>query len=872
MFNGKFNVKMKKLRYIALALLAFGFVACEDQFVEEPNNPSNPEVTYQQIPITLDASKGISRADVDTRVYVGQVGSSGVTYHWVKTDTGSDSIGIYALNSTSTMKNYKATINKLMDNKNFARFSSYIEDNTANKNGYGLFIYWPYNKDNQTDATSTINFLKNTGVLVRTQAQQTQYGYNATIGAVDHPSMSNINNYGAAYDFVQTDPDGTGSFELQHQTAYLQFMVYGGGKVKETDNDYTNGWTISEMHVELGKVNGSVSDGLLVNDENTTSTFTPVNIAGNYYYGLPSSYTYNASNPAVGADKVEVKTSGEHSYVSVKLDEAQPLSGTTKVPVFAVVNAANLTTANVNAIKAVATLVKADGSLQVTRTRYINLGNIDINGGDYYTISYKVSDPVEASSALDAKENSNCYIVSYPGTYTFNANMPGNGKVPYKLTNPGFTLTNGKFFDPNTDKNYKLTWLWASGTTFDAVKATHSNYTDTQVVESILTECKLEGETGRMQLQLAQTDGLSGNIVLALYNDYDGDGKFDNDTNEYIVWSWHIWLTQAQDQYFKFEFARDKDGINGYQITNQNWYIMDRNLGAETTELGNPRSFGLYYQLNRKDPFIGPNGVGSQSGTEYDWSNDAIPTYRNTAVFGSTIASWTAGKSFSYGTHFKYPMHLTSKYNFSYGWVTTNDEAASDTKGYYDPCPAGYKLPTTREWDNFKDSNWAYGVPATISWGPFGYSINKAVEWDWTSEYYEESKKVREALETRIANGDYYEVNERRERTYTITAYSGTGEAITTTFPHSGVLTSNGQFNYVGNNFALWSSGRVEANSFWNVWYGIGSDEGWKDGYTAPYDNSDFNNKWIVYQPDNITNYNKNTSAAPTRCIKSYND
>ena len=113
-------------------------------------------------------------------------------------------------------------------------------------------------------------------------------------------------------------------------------------------------------------------------------------------------------------------------------------------------------------------------------------------------------------------------------------------------------------------------------------------------------------------------------------------------------------------------------------------------------------------------------------------------------------------------------------------------------------------MPTTREWDNFKDSNWAYGVPATISWGPFGYSIYKSVSWS-------RNNAVRIELQNRINNGDYYEVNERRERTYTITAYSGTGEAITTTFPHSGVLTDDGEFHYVGNNFAISSGGILDA-------------------------------------------------------------
>lgn len=842
---------MKRLKYLALAFIAIGFVSCEDNFTEEPT-PVGPEGNLEKMTITLEAGKGASEAD-ETRVYLGTFGST-VTYYWENTDK----VGMYALTNTSTMENFEAAINELNSNKNLARFQGDIY--ATGKGAQDLFIYWPYNSSNMVANKTAVNYLKETGVAITTLAQQTQYGYNITDGAEDHPSVKGINAYGAAVDLITTDDTGVGAFELQHQTAYLQFELYG----ENTEGQHAfadGGYKVKGMRVELGKFDGTVSG----KNSKLEGTFTPVAIAGNYRYGLLSDYTYSKNN--VSRKDVVVKSTGTATVVSVTLAEERELKDQSqKLPVLAVVNPALVTKENVNCIRAVVQLVNETGTEYVERTRYIDLRSLDaLKGGDYYKISYKVVDPAEASAQLDANGHSNCYIVSYPGTYTFNVNIPGNGIVPFgaSASDLGLELNeNGKFFEASEATNYEVNWLWASGTSFEAANGD---------VESVVT-VELNGESGVLVVK-PQATNLSGNLVVALYEDTNDSGVCDN--GETITWSWHIWFGAPKDQYFNFPVTRpyNESESGSYKITNEHWYMLDRNIGAESNELNYVRSFGLYYQYGRKDPFVGP-------GT-YDGAWASLTSYANTKIFGTDIATWTSGKSFDYTTAYKYPMHLTSGAAHGYGWVSSDEVDAANTKTLYDPCPLGYKLPTTREWDNFSDIEFKASTPTTENSGPFGYSTYKDYVRGNSSYYNSYSDEADAAFVERIAAGNYYTINDKSERTYVVKDLSGTGEAINVNLPNAGVIRYNGTIEGVGENFALWAAGRLESDSFVYDWYGMYNGP-WHDIRSLPYaftgtsGNSgyitDSKYYFIATVATGSIGGRQATTAAPARCIKEYND
>lgn len=849
---------MKRLKYFALAFIAIGFVSCEDNFTEEPT-PVGPEGNLEKMTITLEAGKGASDAD-ETRVYLGSFGSK-VTYYWEETDT----VGMYAISNTSLMENFKAGINELKSDKNLARFQGDIY--ATGKGAQDLFIYWPYNRSNINESATAVDYLKETGVQVRTEAQQTQSGYNITDGAADHPSVNSINAYGAAVDLITTDDTGVGAFELQHQTAYLQFELYG----ENTEGKHAfadGGYKVKGMRVELGKFEGTVSE----KNSKLDGTFTPVAIAGNYRYGLPEDYTYSKNN--VNREDVEVKSKGTATVVSVTLAEEQELKDKSqKLPVLAVVNPASVTDENVNCIRAVVQLVNKEGTEYVERTRYIDLRSLDkLKGGDYYKISYKVIDPAEASAQLDAEGNSNCYIVSYPGTYTFNVNIPGNGQLPFNATYEGLGLglavnENGKFFEASEAKNYEVKWLWASGTSFEAANGD---------VEKVVT-VSLNGESGVLVVK-PQATNLSGNLVVALTKTNSTD----------IIWSWHIWFGAPKAQHFHFSNTRPS-----IPIDNEDWYMLDRNIGAETDDMSNVRSYGLYYQLGRHTPFITPKENGEWTTT------NQLTNYVNSYF----------GKSWGYGTltvanSYVNPMTINNGHTigtsatsniFTYGWVTSDQPATANSKTIFDPCPLGYKLPLTREWDNLKNNEFEAASPAATGSGVFGYAAPYS-ETDYTNYSSLDTDTygdVAAKLNSRVDNGDYF-VHSDNGRTYTTTALAGSSAStpLITTFPNSGtigyrIVQKYGNYVYsdeyyeaandVGSKIILWSAGRLEGTSYDAYAFGA-KTEGDFD-----YTDSGAGLYWHCYMPwqDSQTIYNSPfgnlgslnlVPAAPVRCIKEYND
>ena len=151
-------------------------------------------------------------------------------------------------------------------------------------------------------------------------------------------------------------------------------------------------------------------------------------------------------------------------------------------------------------------------------------------------------DIIDLSSAGTA----NCYIVSEPGKYKFNASVKGNSQESV-----------------GTIETAEV--LWESFGT-DVTPSVGD------IVRNV--SCKdgyIELETPS---QLAE-----GNAVIAA-----------KDASGTILWSWHIWVT-------------DQPGEKVYP--KNVGVVMDRNLGAISSIPGDSGTLGLLYQWGRKDPFIG---------------------------------------------------------------------------------------------------------------------------------------------------------------------------------------------------------------------------------------------------------------------------
>ena len=804
-------------KYLTAALFAAALFSCAE--LEQPEGNQGTQASGEKIKLVLNASKGETKSYPDTKVFVGQAADGKVRYYWNE----NDQIGVIPFMQDTGFEDLKpnyvtAETQINPSNKNQAQFESYIQAEGYETATPDLLIYYPYNSSMLEGTTGkTGQDYARQGLTFRLPQQQEQYGYNRSLvgenasADKEHPSVWAISNYGLAYDLAgstqETSSEGgqtvsslKGDFTLDHVNTYFQFNVYGSES--QNGKNYANGsWKVASIAVEAGHCEQTTDPNT---QESVFALTNKINIAGTYKF----TYIYNDSDfnnvaGVAGNEKITLSSVAPVDNVRVNMNniEIAPALGgtkTTAVPTFAVINAAEIKSnpkGDLNCLKVSVTCYRYEGGNIVgsdTRTRYYNISNIvgtDISG-NYYTIDFEVCDPVESYTDLSAMDPANCYVVAAPGNYTFNADIAGNGRLPYPET--GTTIMG---VDPKNliqdGKKYAIDWLWASGLSFDAVKS--GDMTDTEVVKQIINNVGLTGEKGEVSIGLAAGSTmktLSGNILLALY-EVNTDGTAGD-----IVWTWHLWLGMPEAQHYKFP-ATNMDWV----FTNEDWYMLDRNIGAESNELGNPRSTGLYYQRSRKEPMI---GFGNVQGST-NWTENQIPTYRNTAVFGGR-AAWTGGMTYSNYNTLKYPMALmtgipsqTSTSEYYYAWSSSKDaknenDITNDTKSMFDPCPSGYRMPTVREWDNLKSDiyYWIKGVQGS---GVFGYCQWEGLPGIITANQANDERNIDYLA--RIAAGDYYEVNAQFERTYHIKHFSGTGSELITTFPNTGLLRGNGQWSYM---------------------------------------------------------------------------
>ena len=146
-------------------------------------------------------------------------------------------------------------------------------------------------------------------------------------------------------------------------------------------------------------------------------------------------------------------------------------------------------------------------------------------------------------------EASNSFIISYPGTYTFQT-VKGNSSESVGSVASAEVLweTFGTDEQPEVGSLVPFAIYKNGNITF----GTSDQYRE-------------------------------GNAVIAAK---DASGK--------ILWSWHIWLTDEPEEQVYYNNAGT---------------MMDRNLGATSATPGDVGALGLLYQWGRKDPFLGSSSI-----------------------------------------------------------------------------------------------------------------------------------------------------------------------------------------------------------------------------------------------------------------------
>ncbi len=275
----------------------------------------------------------------------------------------------------------------------------------------------------------------------------------------------------------------------------------------------------------------------------------------------------------------------------------------------------------------------------------------------------------------------NCYRVA-PGTTSLDIDA-----TPFYTYRSDYDVTKGQVIRCENGNmsglgaDVSVLWQQEEGSTATDLTGTASDSkeADGAVVKGTLKiDRRLqEGKT----IVTVPLTGEKGNAVIAVWAV--------NEANERtrIVWSYHIWVSDVNDV---------KLGSDTY---------LDRNIGAVSTTQGDSDSYGVNYQWGRKDPF--PR-VLNATVTNHASQGDLLKT-ANKSV-GGTI-SYTISNPDTRITSSKNISHNNGDYWFKdaatknialWGCSTAYSGSTDAIKGkniktVYDPCPAGYKVPSYAE-------------------------------------------------------------------------------------------------------------------------------------------------------------------------------
>lgn len=293
-------------------------------------------------------------------------------------------------------------------------------------------------------------------------------------------------------------------------------------------------------------------------------------------------------------------------------------------------------------------------------------------------------------SDLSAEATANTYMVNTAGTYKFNATVKGNG---------GLDPITGTTATPiNSADICGATVLWELKSANQAIKYESGLY-------------QIAYKDGYVYFNTPDTF-VPGDAYVAVFKDGEGgkDGQYDKDVDE-ILWSWLIWTTEKPA-------VTEKDEL----------LIMDRNLGAVGT--GYVYCRGMLYEWGRKDPFPSPNNGSYTPNTFYPDRMTAF-SISDFDAEGMTVAYSVAHPTtYLKGFASKRYWQTESEFTLNMWW--------SGEKTIYDPCPAGWKVPSKEEMQTVINSG--VNLPGNGFIGnvstDFGYG-NPGSQYFWTSTGYD---------------------------------------------------------------------------------------------------------------------------------------
>ena len=267
-----------------------------------------------------------------------------------------------------------------------------------------------------------------------------------------------------------------------------------------------------------------------------------------------------------------------------------------------------------------------------------------------------VTDYSAVAKDLSTGKTANCYIVPEKGVYKFKA-VKGNSQESVGDIDHAFVV-------------------WR---TFNTTAVPPQ---DVIIIDPIYKDGYIVFSTGK--------EYHTGNAVIAAAN-----------KDNTILWSWHIWATDA-----------DLDGLK-HTYANNAGVMMDRNLGALSAEASNPLTIGLFYQWGRKDPFLATASLTEtvEMASDISWPTPIEVFNQGTSLVGYSIQNPTTYITSNTGLRDWQAVY----------WDNVDPKLWQKNKTIYDPCPPGWRVP-----DGGPEGIWAKaGIPTAGNLGYLGMIVDK---------------------------------------------------------------------------------------------------------------------------------------------------
>jgi len=277
----------------------------------------------------------------------------------------------------------------------------------------------------------------------------------------------------------------------------------------------------------------------------------------------------------------------------------------------------------------------------------------------------------------------NCYRVA-PGTTSLEIDA-----TPFYTYRNDYDVTKGQVIRCENGNmsglgaDVSVLWQQEEGSTATDLTLTRgtSKEADGAVVKGTLAIDR-KFQAGEATITVPLT-GTAGNAVIALCT---------GDDSKKIVWSYHIWVSDAEDV--------------ACNTSAGTYSILDRNIGATSTD-GSLNSFGVNYQWGRKDPF--PRDFNTQSGTSAN--GDLLKTAERTSSTNVAYSISNPATRVVYTSNTSGAKWLPVSINGLWGYAGAHGDSGgakgvkSTVKTVYDPCPEGYKVPALVYLTSIGDKN-----------------------------------------------------------------------------------------------------------------------------------------------------------------------